>query len=94
MGVGKGEQGGHGPPWIFTHSLLNLPNFKNSSIFSGCGSIFINLPENFSANALGTAPEPPSVMHLSSTSFAQYRCLNETVFEKNIMTFCAIQRFS
>ena len=28
-----GAEMGHGPPWIFTHSLLNLPNFKNFSIF-------------------------------------------------------------
>ena len=28
-GVGRG----HGSPWIFTHYLLNLPNFKNPSIF-------------------------------------------------------------
>ena len=31
MGVGKGGGGagqGHGLPWIFTSSLLNLPNFK------------------------------------------------------------------
>ena len=42
MGVGKGGGGGggggagegHGPPLIFTHSLLNRPNFKNSPIFS------------------------------------------------------------
>ena len=34
MGVDKGGQGGHAPSWIFTHSLLNLPNFKKFSIFT------------------------------------------------------------
>ena len=39
MGVGKGGgKGDHGSHWIFTYCtvyiLLNLPNFKNSSIFS------------------------------------------------------------
>ena len=32
MGVGKGRPWPF--PWIFTHSLINLPNFKYSSICS------------------------------------------------------------
>ena len=45
MDVGRG---GHGPPWIFTHTLLNLPNFKNSIFSINTGFIFIGPPlKNF-----------------------------------------------
>ena len=30
----RGRQRRAMPPWIFTYTLLSLPNFKNSSIFS------------------------------------------------------------
>ena len=44
-------------PWIFTHSLLNLPNFKNSSISSTYYWLYSYSPppEKFSADALGGA---------------------------------------
>ena len=49
---GAGE--GHGPPG-FSHSLFNLPNFKNSFIFSSLNWLYSYWPspENFSADALG-----------------------------------------
>ena len=52
MGVGKGGQVGAMPPWIFTYTLLNLPNFKSSLyLVVNTGSILIAPPEKYSADA-------------------------------------------
>ena len=53
MGVDKGEQGRAIPHLIFTHSLLNLTNFKNSSVLVvNSGFILMGPPEKISADAL------------------------------------------
>ena len=74
MGVGKGGrgQGRAMPPWIFTHSLLNLPNFKNSFILVvDTGSILIGpLLKNF-------LPTPLAI-HFDILEF----CKKNLVFEK------------
>ena len=76
-----GGRGGPWPPWIFTHSLLNRPNFKNSLIFSCYYWPYSYWPpsENFSANALG-------FVHLDQGSDFMSSELKEWLREKGIPT--------